>query len=427
MGIVVGLAGWRREGGSRWLNWLAAALALLFLSAPAGIMLLVLLAPLAWLAWASRPEEDGDRRRAGSLATPLVIFVTLLLLGATAGLLNPTGLAAVANLPANWLREISTSQGYGLLETLVQLVLTEPLLVVTGLAGLVLGWRRRDWFSQGLGAWLALGVVLTLLRAGRNPADVALLAMPLALLAGPALAALLETLRTADTKLEMGALTLAGLAILGSVAVWMANFTASWEGQMNAAFLVSALVAVLVLVAVLAAFAAVFGVRLALQVGAVLLLVALALLGLRATMALSHNSDGLRWGSYRHTTGATDGANLTAYLERLASQRGGDLRDLRVALEVLPGTQPSPMLVWYLRDADAFETGSLTDSAARDVTVSLATRPEPGGQALSGRSFRIAQTWTPAGLRGGPLWRWLLYGQFDTLREEQRAVVWVAS
>ena len=61
------------------------------------------------------------------------------------------------------------------------------------------------------------------------------------------------------------------------------------------------------------------------------------------------------------------------------------------------------------------------------VVASLASDPPALGDEYSGRSFRLAQSWTPQYLSQGPLRRWLLYGEFESPLDETRAVIWVRS
>ena len=260
MALIVGLAGWRRDPAAfaRWAIWLAVALGLLLLSAPAAYSVLVLIAPLAVLTlWPSLAPGGTVSATAQSLKAALVAFVVLLLLGATAMFFNPSGLAALADLPATWLGQFGRSAGSGPLWLLALLFLREPLIVVTGLAGLVLGLRHRSWLAQGLGLWLGLGVIFLLVRAGRGPIDLALLALPLALLGGGALAALFEALRLDSTEeqSEAAVLFVAGLGLIGSTAVWLATWVSSWSPQPQMAFLMSAGVALLVLGGLLVAYA----------------------------------------------------------------------------------------------------------------------------------------------------------------------------
>jgi hypothetical protein len=441
MALIVGLAGWRRSGGAGWLVWLAVALAGLLLSAPVGYSILLAAAPLAAMALL----RAGDRRHAAAgLGTAGLVFVLVLLLGATGFFFLPGGLAAVAELPAAWLAGFagsavaasslamagtSTVLGLG-----INLLWLDPLVLMAGLAGLIVGLRRRHWLAQGLGFWLALALLLLLLRAGRSPADVAVLALPLALLGGLALAAFAEHFDLGEQRAEALALLVAGLAILGSVAVWLAQYTESWQAEPQMAFLVSAGAALLVLVALLVAYVVIFGGRLTLQVVLALALIVLALLGQRGTLLTSHNRDGLRWGSWASAAGASGGPELRLALERLAMQRGADLRDLPVVFLTAPGNETPALLRWYARgavlqspavgDPDLVWLGMDSDVAPSDSPSPQPSPTERGG-VFSGQSFRLAQSWTPDGLRGRPLWRWLLFGQFDALQGEQRAVLWV--
>ncbi len=441
MALIVGLAGWRRSGGARWLVWLAVALAGLLLSAPIGYSVLLAAAPLAAIALL----PAGDRRHAAAgLGTAGLVFVLVLLLGATGFFFLPGGLAAVAELPAAWLAgftssgvaspglaTIQSSSVFGLAGNLLWL---EPLVLMTGLAGLIAGLRRRHWLAQGLGLWLAVALLLLLFRQGRSPADVAVLALPLAVLGGLALAAFAEHFDLGEQRAEALVLLVAGLAILSSIAVWLAQYTESWQAEPQVAFLISAGVALLVLVALLAAYVVLFGGRLSLQVGLALALIALALLGLRGTLLTSHNRDGLRWGSWASAAGASGGPELRLALQRLTMQRGTDLRDLPVAFLTAPGNETPALLRWYARgavlqspamgDPDLVWLGMDGDVAPSDSPSPQPSPTGPGG-AFSGQSFRLAQSWSPAGLRGQPLWRWLLFGQFDALQGEQRAVLWV--
>jgi hypothetical protein len=450
MALVVGLAGWRRCGGGGWMVWLAVALAGLLLSAPIGYSILLAGAPLA--AMALMPA--GDRRHAAAgLGTAGLVFVLILVLGATGFFLLPGGLAAVAELPAAWLAGFTgsrtlasdvsagvASQSLAITGTSnvlglgINLLWLEPLVLMTGLAGLVVGLRRRYWLAQGLGLWLALALLLLLLRAWRSPADVAVLALPLALLGGLALAAFAERFDLGEQRAEALVLLVAGLAILGSVAVWLAQYTESWQAQPQMAFLISAGAALLVLVALLVAYVVIFGGRLTLQVVLALALIVLALLGLRGTLLTSHNRDGLRWGSWASAAGASGGPELRLALERLAMQRGTDLRDLPVAFLTAPGNETPALLRWYARGAvpaspAAGDPDLVWLGMEGDVAPSDSPSPQPSptgiGGAFSGQSFRVAQSWSPASLRGQSLWRWLLFGQFDALQGEQRAVLWV--
>ena len=428
MVLIVALTRARRR--APWIIWGAVGLGLLVLSSVAGYSVLVLIAPMAVLALAGRSTADDNSGSAGSQwLIGLLVFVGVVALGATAMFFNPGGFAAVADLPAAWLRSFASPAGYSPFWLLAQVTLGELLALGAGVAGLVIGLRRRDWFAQALGLWLVLALVLLVVRSGRSPGDAALLVLPLALLAGLAVEAFVAQLSFAGERAEAAVLLAACLVVLGAAAIWLADYVRSLDGTANTVFLFSAAAALVVLVAILVAYFVVFGARVTWQVAVLVAAIALGLLTLRMTAMTSHNHDPLRWGSVASTRGASDGANLTAFLEQLAAQRGTDLRDLPVTLVAAPGTEPSPLLHWLVRDGATHDAAGAADADAGGVLISLADDPPPAGSdgaaPLVGRSFRIAEEWTPAGLRGEPLWKWLLYGLFDTPASQQRAVVWL--
>lgn len=431
MMLIVGLAGWRRSRGRGCAVWLAAGLALLLLSAPISYSILLAAAPLA--AMALLPA--GERRPAtAGLATAGLAFVAILLLGATGFFFQPGGLAALAELPAVWLRGFRGDESLpGLALNLLWL---EPLTLLVGLAGLAVGLRRRHWLAQGLGLWLAVALALLLLRGGRTAADLAVLVLPLALLSGLAVQAALDLLRLDEHRAEGMVLLIAGLVILASVAVWLAQYTEAWKGAPQAAFLISAGAILAIMLALFGLYALIFGRAVTLRVALAVAVLALALLSLRGMLLTSHNRDSLRWGSLASEVGASSGSELHHTLERLAAQRGLDLFDLPVAFLTEPGQETPALLRWAGRGARA---GAPAIDGANLVWLGMENDRPPtaptllqpalsgSGGAYSGQSFRLTQSWSPTGLDGRALLRWLLFGRFDALDGEQRAVLWVAA
>lgn len=429
LGLVLCLDGYCRQGVRPWAAWGAASLAVVLMSAPVGYSALLALAPLALILLRQRtfcplpgPARQGALVRAG------LILVSGLLLGSTALLLVPQGLAALAELPVTWLQQLVQPGGYSLTTLLWQLALEETFLVVVGLAGLVLGLRRGDPLARGLGIWLAI-VLLLLLRPGRSPADGVVVALPLALLGGQALAAYGGRLRSlAAQPGEAVALTMAGVALLGFTAIWLADYAASPQQVGDRVFLIYAGLGAGLLLALFLLAGLYFGSRVTATVGIGVLLMALLLPSLRATWEMSHNDDGLRWGSLLSTVGATDGPGIPEYLEQLARQAtpyGGDLFDLPVALVVAPGTEPDPLLRWTLRDADVHEIAGAGPESGEQVIVALPEENLALGEGYAGRSYRLSQSWAPTALEGTALWRWLIFGHYGVPQSEQRAVIWV--
>ncbi len=428
LALLVCLIGMQRPGGQRWAGWAAAALAVLLMSAPVAYSALLALIPLTVIAWRGRQAfAASEAARPAWLQAGLVLLV-LLILGSTAFLTQPSGLAALADLPAVWLNQWTQASGYSLTSLLLQLVLDEAFLLVVGIAGLAVGLWRRHPLAPGLGAWLLVGL-LVLLRPGRSPADLGVLAVPLALLGGLALSEFASYFRRTVVRSqpwEGFVLFLVGVALLGFTAIWLADYAGSNQAATDRGFLWYALLGIGLLLALLIFYALWFGRAVTLATATLLLLLALLLPSLRAAWEMTHNVDGLRWGSLLHTTGAADGPNLPPFLAQLTAQDrpyGGDLRDLAVSLVAPPGTPPSPLLRWYLRDAKVTEVPGASENSR--IIVALADAPLPLSDAYSGRSFRLAQSWTPVGLKGGALWRWLIFGHYGQPLQQERAVVWV--
>ena len=434
VGLVVALAAWRRNAGVWPARGVAAALALLVMSAPVAYSILLAAAPLIALALWSRSERH-NAAASHALRQGALVFALLVALASTGFFFAPSGLASVAELPAAWLRGFgrapagpdgmaAASSLWGLGLTLVWL---EPLVLALGLAGLVMGQRRRSWLVQGLSLWALLALGLAVVRPGRSAADLIPLVVPLALLGGLALAAVLRIGLAERRRAEVWMLLAAGLAALASATVWLADFASEWKAAPATPFLWSAGVAVLVLLALFAVYWLSFGPRLTGRVAALLAAAMLLLLGLRGMAMTSRNHDGLRWGSLDAVTGASGSVDVEAALAHLAMQRGTDVRDLPVAFLTAPGNDPPALLRWMARNTAQARGRPLppTDDSQR-VWLGLASDLPPAG-ALSGQSFRIAQRWSPDGLRGSALLNWLLFGHFDTLTAEQRAVLWVSN
>ena len=167
------------------LRWAAVALGLLLISGPAAYTALLagLIAALWWhgalpALWSSVKAD----RRGVSLA-----FLVPLVLGATSFFLAPTGLAAAADLLGRWLLGLrpGADRRSGTWEILYRLLLSEPLLVGFGVAGLIWALLRRDRFGVWAGMAAGVALLVPLLGRGRHPVDLALVVLALTLLAGP--------------------------------------------------------------------------------------------------------------------------------------------------------------------------------------------------------------------------------------------------
>ena len=187
--------------------------AMLLLSGPAGVPLLVALLLSGWLAvWRTalsapqRLELPGDdilqmavtRTREFPFAKVLLAPLLLVAASATFLMLNPSGLSTVGQLIESAISGISQSRSAsGLPLGLAVLLLQEPLLIVFSLGGAWLLWKHGDvtYVDRFAAAWAALGAVGLLLYPGAGPADALWVVVPLTLLASYGITQLLVNRR----------------------------------------------------------------------------------------------------------------------------------------------------------------------------------------------------------------------------------------
>ena len=235
------------------LRWAAVVLGLLLISGPAAYTVLVagLIAALWWRGalpalWAG---VKADRRGV------LLAFLAPLALGATSFFLTPAGLAAAADLLGAWLIGLRPGIGeYGAWEILYRLLLSEPLLVGFGVAGLIWALLRRDRFGVWVGMTAGVALLVPLLGRGRHPVDLALVVLPLTLLAGPAIARALRPVRLWRDDSDPWLLVALSLVLLSTAALclpsgWSPANTAEWRQLYTGVGIVTAVLAVLVWVA----------------------------------------------------------------------------------------------------------------------------------------------------------------------------------
>lgn len=428
--LIVSLAGWRRGAGAA--PWgVAAALVVLWLSAPVAYSVLLAAAPLSLLAVLSTPRPPRTR-----MVTAVLGLLVAFFLGATGFFFLPGGLAATADLPAVWLHGFSRGAdplgSFALVFTstlpaaLLTLLWLDPFVVAAGLGGLVVGLRRRHWLAQGLGLWLLLALLLLIVRGGRTTADLIVLVTPLAVLGGWGLATFARRFDLGEYRREGLTLLIAGLVVLLSTAVWLSEYTETLKGTPQPAFLISAAATLVILAALVAAYVVLFNRQLAGQVLLALAVLVLALLGLRGATLISLNNEPLRWSSLEPVTGAADSFELTHALAQQARLRGDDLRDLPVAFLTPPGNRVPALLRWVARDAvitaPNSENPDLVLLGLADASAEPQAAPGPN---YSGQSFRIAQRWSPDRLTVANWLRWLLYGYYGPAQHQQRAVLWV--
>ena len=163
--------------------------------------LLLTSGPLAWnfvvLAAALLVIIGIDQAR--SLISPryLLVFAAAFLLAATGWLLRPAWMGTVSSSLTGWLSQLASDQGYPLGWWLVRLIADNAFVMIFGLIGLVVLFRRAAWQPERaairwlLLLWLVFALCLGLLP-GRSTLTLPMIGLPLLFGAALAINALLE-------------------------------------------------------------------------------------------------------------------------------------------------------------------------------------------------------------------------------------------
>jgi len=177
-----------------WLTLSVAGLALAVTSSLVayGFLLTLGLACLilAW-TWSDRQRISRLTPYASRLTLPFVLAILALSTGIG---WNLAGIGATGDLFASWLARFGLASN-PTASPLTLVVIYEPLALLLGLGGLVWAIRRGYRFGILVGLWAGLGFFLLVLMPGRAPLDVLGIVLPLAMLAGVAVKALLQNLR----------------------------------------------------------------------------------------------------------------------------------------------------------------------------------------------------------------------------------------
>lgn len=380
----------------------------LFFQGLLGLLLASLLAagigPRAWPA--------GRAREVARAVLPRSIAIGVLgavVLSVAVGLL-PRGGSAIGEGLRQWLLGWL---GPGTLHPAGPLVLLgayEPLVLVFGLLGLIAAVRSRDALGVGLGLWAGAALVLAVVYPGRSGEAVVWAVIPLAVLAGRAVATEVAALlgqRSPWAAAGVGALLLllffyAGLQ-LAAYAGGIGPGAAPLDPSLRVIVAVGALV-VAGLAAVLIGFGWSFSI--ARSGAAMAAAIVLLLMTISAGSWLNYQRDvaGARelWASSAPTFGVS---RLHATLHSLAMTSTG-VRD-ELPLAVL-SQDPPPSIVWAARGLDRFQTSD--SGVPEDPPLILISAQAPAPEFPSeyvGQTIPVAETWDFTGpLPPRPLTWW---------------------
>ncbi len=464
LALVVGLFGWldlhfsprisKLSSSASTLYLAAGGLALMLTAAPSAYSTLVLL--LGFLALATAVGGKGyaasAREGLAALRTRLVglgnfglALVGVLLAAATGLLFNLGGLAATADLLTTWLLGFAPFAATpGVYPAVFLLSLYEPLILLPGLFGMAVSLLRRRLMDLFLGWWFFGSIALNLLRSGRTDGEVLVPMVPLTLLAGLALGMLWDSLREEGNWQKEGILAGVGLIISGYAYISLMSYTRS--GGVTFWLPVAGVGLFVLLVAL-------FGIwyewasslRGAALAALVVLLVFTIASASRLNNPLFTTVAGSRVVDPRQPLARAPAAEglpaLMSTLRQLSSWQAGD----PYLIDIIADRRLGPAVEWQLR---RFPNVTWTDGLNSWPPPASADRsdasPEPARQlgefsailapadvslplenGYVGQDFAVRAFWSPAGLRGQSLIRWIVLRTATSPASVERLVLWV--
>ena len=372
------------------------------------------------------------RRDEHSLRDVVLVGGVTCLLAATALFLRPDGLANVPEIVSAWLGAWSAVDSIGALRLFQVLIIYEPLIVLSGLAGLIMSLRRVTGLIMLLAVWSIGAFVIVLLQPGQQMFDLTLVLTPLALLGGLLIDRLACNLELHGAWKAEGVFWLTAAVMLGFAAISTAQAAMS-PASSSTSFLGTPLTQIgsvglgLVLLAavIIGMFVLIIGWRATLRAAAMTVFMMLAVISFSSAWSLTQTHAGdpqeLLWGP---TATSPDVRALRDAIEAASKRRTGILDQARIAV-TLP--QDDPVLRWYLRDFKKAEINAVvSDLAPIIVAPQGSTFPPAVTDTYQGMPFKTETTWEPSQLTDNDLLRWWLYRESNTAPLPARIyVVWV--
>jgi len=455
LALVVGIFGW--------LDWLdqpgisnlqaptpslylaAGGLVLLLTSSPASYTTLALL--LGFLALAvglgSQGYATSVRQGLAGLRvrregwSNLGLFLAVGLVAAATGLLfNLGGLAASADLLTTWLLGFAPTTGLaGVYPALFLLTLYEPLILLAGLFGVSAGLLRRRLFDLLLVWWFFGSIALNLLRSGRTGGEVLLPLVPLTLLAGIALGMLWDSLRAEGNWQKEGIILVTGLVISGYAYVSLMSYTRT--GGLTVWLPVAGIGLFAVLVVL---FGIWYDWASSLRGAALAAVIVLTLFSVASGSRLNYQRLADPQQPLVRTPAAEGLPKLLATLEQVSSWRTGD----PYLIDMVADRRLGPAVEWQLRrfqnvtwvdrldqlaaGTSPGDSGTSLESRRLDdfaVILAPALVPVASDKGYAGQDFAVRASWSPAGLTGQTLIRWIMLRTASTPANLEQAVLWV--
>lgn len=421
----------RAPQATPWLTAAAAAFGLLLTTGPAAYTFVVI-GCAAVVYWRSElaglwPAVRAARR---PMATAGLVALTL---GATCFFLSPMGLAAAADLLGTWLVGLAPLAGeYGAWDILRRLLLSEPLTLGCGIAGVILAVRRRDRFGIFVGVGAAIAFLIAVVGQARHPLALGPVVLGLALLGGPAAAVAVQRIagwRGQADPWFLAALELVLIATAAQCAPGALNSAnkADWVQLYTALGIITATLAVLLWL--------IYGVfgnwRTVAEVLPVVLLTVGSAWGVNQLSGVNYDLGAGRISGVLLMTPDRGGlADLRTALRELAALKATGAGEARLDL-ALPETERrtlAPILHWELRRLPNLRVvnAARASTPRPPLVITAADATAAPDAAYGGAEFPILRRWRPDGLQGAESWmRWLLYREVRETPPAQTVVLWV--
>lgn len=424
-------------------NLVPAAIAVgLLLAAGSGAYTVLLTAVIAALVWREEAAAllskipDRGRQVAADRRPLLIAFLLSLGLAATFFFTTVSGLAAAADLLGHWVRGLLPGAAeYGWWDILRRLLISEPLLLGFGIGGLVMAVRRRDRF--GLFAGLAAGVALLvpLVGRGRHPADLGLVVLALALLAGPAVARALRGGWALRNDIDFWLLLTLSLALLTAAAICLPSYFSAYNDEYRRLYAGVGSVTFILTIVLWIVYSVLNSWQTVGRMLPVLGLVFALAWGIGQVSGLNYDRGAGRRAGVLTEMPGPGWSDLRDELTQHSALNGGGPRGARIDLVLPEANSPLiPMLRWQLRDYPALRIieskipeGGLMPSDPAPIVITPALEELAPGEFYSGLNLDLLERWRPESLKGFKSWlRWILYREANTPAEVQEMVFWAA-
>jgi 4-amino-4-deoxy-L-arabinose transferase-like glycosyltransferase len=400
--------------------WVAIALGLALASGAEAITGLIGLGITIGIAWLQQPvpeEENGEEEAKNGVAKYLWLAPIVALVIASGLGIHLRGISDLFDSLANWIHGWTHPRGVHQLTLWAMLPFYEPLILVLGIGGAILAWRRQNRRGFALLSWALVSMVLASIYPARQPSYVVWAVIPLAFLAGDALAYLME--QWTETRLGTEIIGLVSMILVAFIFGYL-NLTAYSSGSLlpvedSGMLLLFAGAVVVLLVAGILLFGLGWSWELAWRgVSITVVIVCFAFsfsAGYQQSLGPNAGTGRELWRPQASTSGLP---MLAGVLESLSVAQTGcrDCLEMEVSPDVTPG------IAWALRD---FSHARLANPLLV-VQAPVVLMPEYGGlsgitDAYTGQVIGVSERWGWTGSMPRRLMTWLLDRDAPALQE----------